>query len=490
MAATNDPGLPIKLDPVSNGEYVPLPASEVVREAQRRARQMCEENARRIGMDRRRFLLSSMGAATTLAALAACSKDSNESKGSGKEPGGNFKVDDDAMVDPDAALDALGGDYPVIDVQSHLLEYPSDYTGFHLGEVFAGAKDCRNESMFDCFNTDRYLEEVFERSDTTLAVLSALPVIGEVDPLSAEVMAQSRDEVDKLCGDGRVMVQGHAFVNVGDVQPALDAMEAELQKYPISAWKTYTHIGRAGGFFLDDHDPAGVQCGEAFLAKVEEIGPKIVCVHKGFASIGGDAKYADPVDIGPAAKNHPDINFCVYHSGFEANAADGPYDPAKPNAGVDRLIKSLEDNEIGPGGNVYAELGSTWKVVMGDPERAAHVLGKLLVAVGEDRILWGTDSIWYGSPQDQIQALRTFEISEEFQERFGYPALTEEIKHKIFWRNAATLHDIETPRKPCEMSAEETEQARQSSQLDNRTYGPISRRAALQLMRAEHPWAF
>ena len=48
---------------------------------------------------------------------------------------------------------------------------------------------------------------------------------------------------------------------------------------------------------------------------------------------------------------------------------------------------------------------------------AAHVVGKLLKYVGEDRVLWGTDSIWFGSPQDQIQAFRAFQISEEFQER-------------------------------------------------------------------------
>ena len=487
MGATNDPGLPIKLDPVSNGEFVPLPKSDVVREAQRRAREMCETNARRIGMDRRRFLLSSMGAATTLAALAACSDD----KDGGNKPGGNYRVSDDAMVDPEVALDELGGDYPIIDMQSHLLEYPDGYTGFHLGEIWEGAKDCGDESLDECFGTDRYLEEVFERSDTTVAVLSALPVLGDVDPLSAEVMEQARRDLEKICGDGRVLVQGHAWVNIGDLEAALTAMEAELDRFPIAAWKAYTHIGTGGGYFLDDHDPAGLPgVGEAFLSKVEEIGPPIVCVHKGFAGIGGDPKFADPVDVGPAAKNHPDISFCIYHSGFEAASGDGPYDPAKPNAGVDRLIKSLEDNDIGPGGNVYAEIGSTWKVVMGDPERAAHVLGKLLVAVGEDRILWGTDSIWYGTPQDQIQALRAFEISEEFQERYGYPALTDEIKHKIFWRNAAALHDIDTHRLPCDPSAGDAEEARQESQLNNRTYGPVSRRAILQMFRADHRWAF
>ena len=40
-------------------------------------------------------------------------------------------------------------------------------------------------------------------------------------------------------------------------------------------------------------------------------------------------------------------------------------------------------------------------------------MGKLLKHVGEDNVLWGTDSIWYGSPQDQIQAFRSFQIADE-----------------------------------------------------------------------------
>ena len=80
---------------------------------------------------------------------------------------------------------------------------------------------------------------------------------------------------------------------------------------------------------------------------------------------------------------------------------------------------------------------------MGDPTQAAHVLGKLLKALGPERILWGTDSIWYGTPQDQIQAFRAFQITEEFQERFGYPALTDEVKARILGRNAAELYGVE-----------------------------------------------
>jgi hypothetical protein len=70
------------------------------------------------------------------------------------------------------------------------------------------------------------------------------------------------------------------------------------------------------------------------------------------------------------------------------------------------------ENDAQKNGNVYAELGSTWRFLMRDPDSAAHTIGKLVKYIGEDNVLWGTDSIWYGSPQDQIQAFRTFQISE------------------------------------------------------------------------------
>ena len=95
-----------------------------------------------------------------------------------------------------------------------------------------------------------------------------------------------------------------------------------------------------------------------------------------------------------------------------------------------------------PNRNVYAELGSTWRGVMSDPDSAAHCLGKLLKYVGEDNVLWGTDSIWYGSPQDQIQAFRTFQIAPEFQERYGYPTITPDLRAKVFGLNATRPYNI------------------------------------------------
>ena len=270
-----------------------------------------------------------------------------------------------------------------------------------------------------------------------MAVLSAIPVLRRPDPLSAEVMDAARRAADELCGDGRVLVQGHAQPNVGALGAALDAMREEADRYPIAAWKSYTHVGRP--WRLDD------DTGEAFLALVEEIGPPIVCVHKG---LGGD-----PSDVGPAAAAHPDITFVAYHSGFETSVVERAYTPGSPNGGVDRLLESVRGAGIGPGGNVYAELGTTWRILMADPDQAAHLLGKLIAALGPGNVLWGTDSIWYGSPQDQIDAFRTFEITAEAQERFGYAPLTAEVKAGILAGNAAALYGVDPAGVPCSTTA-------------------------------------
>jgi hypothetical protein len=102
---------------------------------------------------------------------------------------------------------------------------------------------------------------------------------------------------------------------------------------------------------------------------------------------------------------------------------------------------------------VWAELGSTWSLVLRRPVEAAHVIGKLLLAVGEDRILWGTDSVWYGPPQPLIDAFRAFTIPERLRHDHGYPALTADVKQKILGGNAARLYGIDpVPRPPEELT--------------------------------------
>jgi hypothetical protein len=159
------------------------------------------------------------------------------------------------------------------------------------------------------------------------------------------------------------------------------------------------------------------------------------------------------------------------------------YDGSGTRDGIDTLVTSLRKNDVEPNGNVYAELGSTWRFLMRDPEQAAHALGKLFVACGENNVLWGTDSIWYGSPQDQIQAFRTFQISNELRERHGYPEITAALRAKVFGLNAAKVYGL-TPTDVKRYTSRDSVAQKRAAYLERpdphfRTHGPKTRREFL-----------
>ncbi|MEM9042906.1 MAG: amidohydrolase family protein [Actinomycetota bacterium] len=492
----DDDELPLRFHPLSNGEYDPLPRSPLVAETVRRTLDLADRNARRRGVSRRAFLQGSAGMGALLATLNACSAEqrSATSTGAGSTstssttststssttttgPGGTFELPPESTIDDEVASTVLDGaeNDLVIDVQTHLLDLPPGTTsGF--GQGFPQAQ-CGGD-LSECFGTDAWLDLVLGGSDTTVAVLSAIPVVADPDPLSAAVMDRARREAEAIGCSDRVLIQGHAAPTVGALDAALDAMSATAAEFDLAAWKAYTHEGAP--WRLDD------EVGTAFLERARSLGQSIICVHKGLGPAA-----ASPVDVGPAAIAHPDLTFCIYHSGFEVAVAEGAYPGADAGAsesgGVDRLIASLEGSGVGPGGNVYAELGSTWWNLIQRPDEAAHVLGKLLVALGPDNILWGTDSIWYGSPQGKIEAFRAFQISPEFQERFGYPELTDETKSKILGATAARLYGIDPALVACRASADERRSVRASVDATG-LHGPTTAEEARQTFAADHPW--
>ncbi|MBM3674389.1 MAG: amidohydrolase [Actinobacteria bacterium] len=472
---TPDSDLPIKLGPASNGEFVPRALGPVEQEAVRRTREEAERHARRLGVDRRAFLRTVGGAALMLGILAACNDEERRSRG--ERAGGTFDTPEDP-ADADAAAEALTGDELVFDVQTHYLNFDLAAAGGFAGlaasfpQAACGERDSRA-----CFSVEHYLDLLFAQSDTAMTVLSAIPIPEPANPLAIEDMELALAMAEQLCGDGRVLLHGGVQPTMGAVGAQLDGMATLVRDHPIAGWKVYTHAP-GPGWWLDDHDASAPQVGTDFLRRVAETGPRMVCVHKG---LSGGSENASPVDIGPAAKAHPDIDFVVYHSGYESGTPEGPYAPTAPR-GVDRLLASLEQAGIGPGENVYAELGSTWWLLMRDTTQAAHVLGKLLAHLGPDRIVWGTDSLWYGSPQDQIQAFRAFEILPELQEVHGYPALTPEVKRKILGENALALYGVDAPGGPCTFTADELAEARRMQPASWHTYGPSTSRELAALL--------
>jgi uncharacterized protein len=433
------PRRPLRLGRASSDEYDPLPLSPVVREATKRARETLDREARRHGMSRREFLGTASASAVVLAALAACARESGQATGT--TAAGTYSVPSETAVDTEAATSALGpgtteaagpataavATGAVMDVQLHFLDPASNGGGFGQGfpQAACGAADSR-----DCFDQETFLRLVFDESETAVGVLSALPIADEDGPLSLSVMERALESFQASGRTGRLLLQGGVFPAEIPLTAALEGMAAAVERAPIAAWKTYTHA--PGAYRLDD--PTGV----AVAQEAVRLGVPIISVHKG---IGPAA--ASPADVGPAAAAVPGAVFVVYHSGWQPGVPEGPRATGDAAVdGIDRLLASLEANGIGPDGNVYAELGSTWFNLARDPDQAAHALGKLLVVLGPDRILWGTDSIWYGSPQGQIDAFRAFEIPPEAQERFGYPALTPAVKDAILGGNARRLYAL------------------------------------------------
>jgi hypothetical protein len=90
------------------------------------------------------------------------------------------------------------------------------------------------------------------------------------------------------------------------------------------------------------------------------------------------------------------------------------------------------------------EIGNSFgQLVLSHPETCAHFLGQLLQTFGDDHVLWGTDSIWYGTPQWQIEAFRRFQIPEALIENYRYLSLTRQAKERIFGLNAARLFKVD-----------------------------------------------
>ena len=472
--------LPIKLDSTKNGEFAPIPLADSLRRANALAAEHAPEIAKWVGKSRREFLVSSCGAASTLLAF-------NAAHAAAGRTGGFFQLSAAAALDSEIAAAELGKQEFIFDVQGHFV----NPTGAWLKKLPAGARPisfapkgkCKladepgARSYLRCLGSDEFVKDVFLDSDTDMMVLSFVPSARDAEPLTIEEATATRDIVERMQGSHRLLLHGRVNPN----QPGdLEDME-RLAKFGIVAWKTYTQFGPGDkGFFMTD------DVGIAFCERARALGIRNIAIHKGLPFGPKSYEHSTCSDIGPIAKRFPDLNFLIYHSGFVTEGApEGPYDASRTD-GIDALVTSLKKAGVAPNTNVYPELGSTWRFLsMRRPDEAAHALGKLFKHCGENNVLWGTDSIWSGSPQDQIQAFRTFQIAPELRDKYGYPQITPQLRQKVFALNAAKPYNlaIDTLKKSAHKDAVTQQRLAYVEQPNPsfRTYGPRTRREFLNL---------
>lgn len=428
-----DRHLPIPNQVVSNEEYVPLAQTTQQQAVERRLLELAGRNARALGMTRRAFLHSSCGMATAFVAL-------NDVFGP------FFRVDRAEMLEA-AAVGQAKADFFIFDVQTHHVKTGFQSQGFlgmrHLAREWNPELLRRTPRMEDLY-LENFIKEVFLDSETDMIVVSGIPAETEdANILPPDQMARTRDWVNQLTNSRRVISHGLMSPDLGTRN--LESMQVQAEQLRMEAWKGYTGQGLAEGrrgWWLDDEDTA-----YPALEHSRRLGIRNICIHKGLAGGLFNEEYCHPRDVVRVSRDFPDLTFLIYHSAFKSlgdalPAANDDFRTTSYVPWVSDLCRYRKNNPHMA--NVYMELGSTFGMMaVTNPRLCAHVLGMILDAFGEDRVLWGTDSIWWGSPQWQIEAMRRIQMPEALMERFGWRPLTDDVKRKIFGLNAARVYGVD-----------------------------------------------
>jgi predicted TIM-barrel fold metal-dependent hydrolase len=441
LDANADCLLPIPSRIASNEEFIPPVQSPQQKQYEERLREISDAAARKQGLDRRAFLRTGSGMAAALLAL-------NDVFGP------CYDVRAEEAQDQEAFRERWPKNQFIFDVQTHHVDvsrqwYENTPQGqqttlfFRMLRPQAGTL----QQSLELLNRAHYVKEVFGDSDTVMAIISGVPTREwNRNPLPPDQMAATRDYVNGLANSRRVLAHGLLRPNLG--RSELSEMVRQVQQLRICAWKTYTgaELGERA-WMLDDERVA-----YPFWERTRQLGVRNICVHKGLP-LGAFNEYAcTPKDLEKAARDWPDLNFIVYHSGYRGTGflargtgqpiRDLPTSDPQEIPWISDLIRILRRNPRIR--NIYFELGSTFQQLSAsNPVRCLHMLGQMIQVAGADHVLWGTDSIWGGSPQSQIERLRRLRMSPELMDRFGYAALTDEVKNQIFGLNAARLFGVD-----------------------------------------------
>jgi predicted TIM-barrel fold metal-dependent hydrolase len=483
---------PIPTQMISNGEYMPAPQSKDQKHVEERIKELSLAASKKLGMDRRRFLASTGGMAAAFLAM-------NEVFGH------FFKVDPIEMFESEAYAQAgTPRDLFVFDDQLHIVRGSRGAAGMALralaqGPSSGGGRNQMNPSNSldergepwgvwnpalvglpnkpENFLITQFIKDVYLDSQVNIALLSNVtasvinvdnqptrPPRNYKEALSGEILtaaqtAAARNFINEISGSTRMLAHGLLYVGKGN----LEYIQQQMEENKPDSWKGY-NVSNAAKVDNDPMSPMrqwrhdDEQVAYPTFDLINKAYPKLkaqkpgfnnICVHKGLTNAQpARPEIGHPADLPKAAKDWPNLNFITYHACIQP--AFFMYD-ALQDVKSGKLREGVPDIKwtteyallVRPYTNTYAELGTTWaSSIVTFPTVAAHLMGQLMKFMGPDRIVFGSDSVWYGSPQWQIDAMWRFQIPQDLRKKYGYPELTQEAKRKILGLNSAKLYGI------------------------------------------------
>jgi hypothetical protein len=452
---------PIPVQYVSSDEYMPGPQTPRQKEFEGRIRESGTKLAKKLGMSRRRFFQTAGGMAAAFVAM-------NEVYAKTGAP--IYEVLRNEAKDLDVAqarADGLKNQF-IMDMHTHFLREGTPVRAFvaqreAVGKagwnpLLAGKPQTIEDLMFP-----NYVKEIFLDSDTKMACISGSYSEDEkFNFLTNDMKRDAREKVNKEAGTRRLF--SHAIFTPGRPKEWLDKVAEEDARLKPDAWKGYTigdntnkHLSKHP-FRLDDEKlmyPFYERLVKWSQEHPERPGLKNVCIHKGLFPPSVERHFPHLVgychvgDVGKAAKDWPQLNFIIYHSAYRWV---GGATPAEGNAQWERTgrIEWVNDLAEIPAQfgvkNVYGDLGQIFAwTAAAEPRLCAFIMGSLVKGLGADHVCWGTDSLWTGAPQWQIEALRRLEIPEDMQKKYGFAPLGPAdgpVKSAIFGLNNARLYNV------------------------------------------------
>lgn len=443
-AEESEPRTPLPVRMVASEEYLPIRQTAKQREAEARLYALADEISPRLGMSRRRFFGTSAGMAAAFVAL-------NETFGR------FFAVGAAEAATPDAADEralALSGQF-IMDMHTHFLRDDTQLTHFVAMRESVAAQGwnpqlSEGEQTIEDLKFDNYFKEIYLDSDTKIALISSAPSeIPEDWFLTNRQMAEARKRVNGMAGSKRMMT--HAIITP-ETPGWLDSLDAALELKPDSL-KGYT-VGDNTHKEMARH-PWRMDSEETYRGyeKAARAGIRNICVHKGLWGRELDerfpalAPYARVDDVAQAAKDWPQLNFVIYHAGYRLDDPEWALAEFERTGRIDWVTDLAEIPAKHGVTNVYADLGQIFaQTLIAQPRICAAIMGQLIKGLGADHVCWGTDAVWTGSPQWQIEGLRRLEIPEDMQQAHGFTPLGPAdgpVKNAIFGGNNARLYGIQ-----------------------------------------------
>lgn len=473
---------PLPVQVVSSDEFFPIAQTPRQKQVEARLNELADEHGRKRGLSRRGFFKTASGMAAAFVAM-------NDVYGP------LYGVNKAEAAVPGAAEERLAQlkDQFVMDVHTHFLRDDTRLEGFVRAREAVGRAGWNPQLVgkpqtLEDLKYANWFKEIFLDSDTKVALISGSPSEDRRDWfLTNEMKRDARAKVNTAAGSKRCL--SHMIFAPG-YDGWLDEVDRSLAQDKPDSVKGYTvgdntnkHLARTP-WRMDDEKLV-----YPFYEKILKAGVDIVCVHKGLyppetaQRFPNLTDYAKVDDVGKAAKDWPQIRFVIYHSAFRWTGQGNASKALEQFEQTGRVEWTSDLAEIPAKygvSNVYGDLGQIFaQTTVVEPRLNAALMGMLVKGLGHENVVWGTDAVWTGSPQWQIESLRRLEIPEDMQKKHGFKPLGPAdgpVKSAIFGGNSAKMYKYDVKKAGLDgdrFAALKAEYLRNGADPSNLRYGYV-----------------